>query len=180
MKEYLKVFAWVVLALFYTACWAGLFSLPSPHASVGSPAPVGNTLKLAWDASLDTNVVGYRVYYGDSYNSKQNAATAGNVTNVTIDRLVAGRNVFIHVVSYNSTGIESDPSNTVTNFIYPKISTRIHSIAADVSAPNATNVWQISTNGTTWSNYRTIITNPGSQLSIVITNDVPMKLIRLK
>jgi hypothetical protein len=180
MKEYLKIVAYLFLAFARMSACAALFSIPAPHASVGSPTTVGNTLKLAWDASSDTNVDGYRIYYGDSYLSKQTAATVGKATNAVIDRLVAGKDLHIHIVSYDKVGMESVPSNTITNFIYPKIFTRIYSIAVDVSAPKATNVWQISTNGTTWLDYRTVITNPGSQLSIIITNDSPMKLIRIK
>lgn len=180
MKEYLRIVAYTVLALAWVSACASLISFPTPHASVGFPAPVGNTLKLAWDPPPDTNVVGYRVYYGDSFGSRQTASTVGKATNTVIDRLVAGKDLFIHVVSYNLIGMESVSSNPITNFIYPKISTRMYSLAADASAPNATNVWQISTNGTSWSNYRTVITNPGSQLSIIITNDAPMKLIRLR
>lgn len=180
MKEYLRIVAYMVLALAWMSAFAALVSFPPQPASVGSAAPTGNYLKLAWDASPNTNVVGYRIYYGDTSGSRQSSSTVGNVTKTTLDKLVAGKDIFIHAVSYDSSGFESVASNQITNFIYPKISTRIYSLAADVSAPNTTNVWQISTNGTTWSNYRTVITNPGSQLSIVITNDAPMKLIRLK
>jgi len=180
MRKITITIMWVLFSFAFVAAAAVLFSLPTPMQSVAFPTTVGNTLKLAWDPAGDTNVSGYRVYYGDSPGSRQTAATVGKTTNTVIDRLVAGKNVYVHVVSYNSVQIESEPSNSITNFIYPKIFTRIYSIAADASAPNATNVWQISTNGTTWSDYKTSVVTPGVIITAVITNDAQMKLIRIR
>lgn len=177
MKNFYILAIIVVVA---SSILGALVSFPPPQAIIRSSTLIGNTISLAWDKSPDTNVVGYRIYYGDSFGSRQVAATVGNVTNATIDKLIAGQNLFTSVVSYNSIGVESEPSNTVTNYIFPKVSTRVYVIAADATAPNKTNTWQVSRDAVTWHNEKTIVTEVGSQITVLVTNDSPMKLIRLR
>jgi hypothetical protein len=45
---------------------------------------------LAWSPSLDTNVVGYNIYYGGLSGNYTNKINAGKGTNITISGLVAG------------------------------------------------------------------------------------------
>ena len=66
---------------------------------------------LAWNASTDSSVSGYRIYYGPSTGYYTNAVTAGNVTSVTIAGLVDGATYFFAAKSYNAAGVESGFSN---------------------------------------------------------------------
>ncbi len=94
---------------------------------------------LAWDASCDLNVIGYRIYYGSSSNSLtpqygpivtyncpsniisytnivygtdfKNTVDAGNTTSITITNLNPGMYYYFAATSYDGQGNESDFSN---------------------------------------------------------------------
>lgn len=66
---------------------------------------------LTWNASADSSVSGYRIYYGPSSGFYTNAVTAGNVTSITINGLVDGATYFFAAKSYNAAGVESGFSN---------------------------------------------------------------------
>ena len=68
---------------------------------------------LKWDASSDTNVVGYRVYYGPSSRGYTNSIVAGNVTNATVGNLQYGTVYYFAATSYNGAGWESAYSTEV-------------------------------------------------------------------
>jgi len=68
------------------------------------------SVTLAWDPSPDTNVVGYRVYYGVVSRTYTNVVNVGNATNVTINGLVEGTTYYFAATAYNSLGMESDYS----------------------------------------------------------------------
>jgi len=72
------------------------------------------SVTLAWDASPDASVVGYKVYYGPASGSYTNSATVGNVTNATLTGLVNGATYFFAATAFNAQGDESVFSNEAT------------------------------------------------------------------
>jgi hypothetical protein len=77
---------------------------------VAALAPVlGVDVNLAWDASPDAMVTGYKIYYGLPGEVKQ-ALDAGLKTNCTATGLLAGKEYEFQVTAYTATE-ESDPSN---------------------------------------------------------------------
>jgi len=68
-------------------------------------------LKLAWDASPDTSVTGYRLYYGTSDGVYTNVVDAGNRTDYTVTGLDAGTTYYFAATAYTSAGDESTFSN---------------------------------------------------------------------
>ncbi|HEX5220020.1 MAG TPA: Ig-like domain-containing protein [Verrucomicrobiae bacterium] len=66
---------------------------------------------LAWDASPDPQVVGYRIYYGVASGNYTNSAPVGLVTNATLTGLVVGTRYYFAATAFDDTGIESDFSN---------------------------------------------------------------------
>lgn len=70
-----------------------------------------NNVKLAWDRSTSSDVVGYRIYYGIASGSYTNSVTVGSVTNYTISNLVNGVTYFFASKAYTTNGIESPFSN---------------------------------------------------------------------
>ena len=72
------------------------------------------SVTLAWDPSPDPDVVGYRVYVGQSSGVYAPPVDLGNQTSVTISNLQEGIPYFFAVTAYNSLGLESDPSNEVS------------------------------------------------------------------
>ena len=65
-------------------------------------------ITLAWDASTDPSVTGYRVYYGSGSLAYSNAVSAGNATTLTISNLVAGTTYYFAATAYDGNGLESD------------------------------------------------------------------------
>jgi hypothetical protein len=73
---------------------------------------------LAWNASPDAEVTGYRVYIGGASGNYTNSAAVGNVTNATIANLIPGGSYFFAATAYNALGDESDFSNEA-NYTVP-------------------------------------------------------------
>lgn len=65
-------------------------------------------ITLAWDASPDTNVVGYNVYWGVGSRCYTGMVCAGAQRTVTISNLVRGTTYFFAATAYDSWGLESD------------------------------------------------------------------------
>jgi hypothetical protein len=84
---------------------------------IAAPLSVSFALQrvtLAWDASPDSDIVGYTLYYGPVGGSGLSRLPVGNSTTGTIGNLSAGTTYFIYVTASTSTGVESEPSNMLT------------------------------------------------------------------
>jgi len=77
--------------------------------SFGQTASVG----LAWDANSETDIAGYRVYFGTHPATYTNVTDVAKVTTATIPGLALGTNYYFAVTAYNTLGLESDYSNEV-------------------------------------------------------------------
>ena len=86
------------------------------------PLFAASSVTLAWDASLDASVTGYRIYYGPATASYTNSVAVGNVTNATITNLVSGATYFFAATASDASGLESDFSNETT-YTVPTAST---------------------------------------------------------
>ena len=75
------------------------------------------TVNLAWDASPDASVVGYKVYYGGASGNYTNSALVGNVTNATFIGLVNGATYYFAASSIDGSGFEGDFSNETTTTV---------------------------------------------------------------
>lgn len=73
------------------------------------------SLTVAWDASPDASVTGYRVLYGTASRTYTSSVDAGRVTQFRVDGLTDGQTYYVTVVSYNSGGELSDVANEVTS-----------------------------------------------------------------
>ncbi len=94
------------------ARWA-LLSISLTVLSQISSFAAGSVV-LAWDASPDAAVVGYRVYFGPGSGNYTNSATIGNATSATFNNLVDGATYYFAAVSYDASGVESDFSNEIS------------------------------------------------------------------
>jgi Fibronectin type III domain len=72
------------------------------------------TVTLAWDPNLDSTVAGYRLYSGTKSKVYTQTSELGNVTSTVVSNLIAGTKYFFVVTAYNTTGLESLPSNEVS------------------------------------------------------------------
>jgi hypothetical protein len=85
--------------------------------TLASISAFADSVMLAWDSSVSTNVVGYRVYYGVGSRSYTNYVLVGG-TNATISGLAGATTYYFTATAYDSNGIESDYSSE-TNYTTP-------------------------------------------------------------
>lgn len=100
----------VVFGLKRTALMLFFVSITAFFAS--PPAHAAKSVTLAWDASTDSSVTGYKLYYGPGSGNYTNAVTLGNVTSGTIPNLVEGATYYFGVTAFNTVG-ESGYANEV-------------------------------------------------------------------
>jgi len=95
------------LQWFTALCVLGFFVSLTAHAS---------SVSLAWTASTDASVVGYKVYRNDQSGAGYLPLTASPIqmASYTDSAVVAGKSYSYEVTSVNSSGVESSPSNSVT------------------------------------------------------------------
>ena len=91
------------------ARWALLIGCLTVFTQISSFA--SGSVVLAWDASPDASVTGYRVYYGVASGDYTNSAVVGNVTTATFANLVEGVTYYFSATAYDSSGVESPFSN---------------------------------------------------------------------
>lgn len=97
--------------IFKTLLVIGLLAIAA--TPVAEAAVSKKPITLQWDKSPDPSVIGYKVYYsypGIAFRVLQ----IGNVNVAELDRLTKGKMYTIYVVSFNSSGVESPPSNSVS------------------------------------------------------------------
>jgi hypothetical protein len=72
-------------------------------------APKGEAVTLAWTASPDVDVVGYRIFYGPRSANYTNSVAVGNVSTAAITNLTPP--LFFAATARDATGLESPFSN---------------------------------------------------------------------
>src|ERR1700720_259581 len=72
------------------------------------------SVALAWDASTAPNILGYRLYTGTASGVYTQQIEVGNNTSTSVSNLVDGTTYFFAVTDYNTSGVESAPSNEVS------------------------------------------------------------------
>ncbi len=80
------------------------------------PGALAGDVTLQWDPNPETDVVGYKVYYGASSRAYSSQIPAGLVTAYTVPGLAAGTYYFA-VTAVNADGLESAFSNEVSTTV---------------------------------------------------------------
>jgi hypothetical protein len=97
------------------------------------------SVTLAWDANTETNLAGYRMYYGiasGDYSASIDVpvpATSGK-----INGLIEGLKYYFAVTAYNTDGIESDFSSEV-QYLVPGLQVKLPPIAPGTAVSTAQN-----------------------------------------
>ena len=81
--------------------------------------PYGASVTLAWDPNTEPDIAGYKLYYGSPVGTYSEVVNVGNTTNTTVDTLVSGNTYAFYVTCYNTSGLESEPSNVVEYSVPP-------------------------------------------------------------
>ncbi|MHB1309158.1 MAG: putative Ig domain-containing protein, partial [Limisphaerales bacterium] len=76
---------------------------------------VGQSVTLAWDASPEPEVVGYRLYWGTTSGQYTASVDVGEVTSATISGFDPGAEYYFAATALNDTGTESDYSIEVSH-----------------------------------------------------------------
>lgn len=78
-----------------------------------TPALAANA-DLSWSANTETDLAGYKVYYGTSSRSYGAPVDVGNRTTFTATGLSEGQTYYFAVTAYNAAGSESGLSTEVS------------------------------------------------------------------
>lgn len=68
---------------------------------------------VSWAENSESDLAGYRVYYGTASRDYESSLDAGDFTSVEIDDLTPGTTYYIAVTAYDTSGSESDFSEEV-------------------------------------------------------------------
>jgi hypothetical protein len=113
---------------------AGLFQLPVSAAQ---------NVALAWDASPDPDVAGYKLYFGQQHLCYDKSLDAGNTNLALISLPMAGVPCYLAATTYDAAGNESDFSDEV--IIYPTGTTALPALLT--LAGKANGVMSVSVGG---------------------------------
>ncbi|MEN6475196.1 MAG: PKD domain-containing protein [Syntrophaceae bacterium] len=146
---------------------------------------IAASLQVSWNANTETNLAGYKVYYGTTSGTYATAVNVGKVTSYTIPSLSTGKTYYVALTAYDTSSNESDKSTEISAYIPAPdttpptgsiliaggdTTTPTRSVTLTLSAADAVGVtgMKISNDGTTWSDECTFST---SQAWVLTTGD---------
>ena len=149
-----------------------LTALALPGVSSGF-IPTGS-VTLAWNASTDPTVVGYKIYYGVATGTYTNSVDAGSTNSTTIAGLTTDSTYYFAATAYNSLNVESTYSTEASfAFVSPNLPPTLDPISnvvinesAGLQTVNLSGISTGSTNQTgpltvtAFSSDPTIVSNP--------------------
>jgi fibronectin type 3 domain-containing protein len=72
------------------------------------------SVSLQWDANIESDLAGYKVYIGTNSGVYYSSVDVGNTTTTTIGNLKAGVTYYFAATAYNTSRLESGYSNEVS------------------------------------------------------------------
>ena len=122
-----------------------LFFIPIILANEGNCAQV----TLAWDKNSESNIAGYRIYYGTGSRSYNWFVDVGNATTYTITGLADGSTYYFAATAYDKSKKESKHSSEIS---YNSCTYTISPTTAQLAQQGGTGTVQVSTQkGCTWT-----------------------------
>lgn len=91
----------------------GLQAGSATHSFNVTPRPSPVSVTLAWDANSESNLAGYKLYYGTSSGSYSTCIDVGNRTSYTVNGLDPLLTYYFALTAYNTEGQESGYSGEV-------------------------------------------------------------------
>ena len=104
-----------------------------------------STVALQWDANIESDLAGYKVYYADGSTSLDSAAPidVSRQTTATISGLDPGKSYSFAVKAYNTAGLESPFSNIVS---VPELIPPVVTITSPADSTSVSGIVSISVN----------------------------------
>jgi hypothetical protein len=131
------------------------------------------SLTVLWNKSADTNVQGYKLYYGTTSQQYTSLVVAGNATNALVGGVTPGVTYYFAATSYNAAGWESSYSPEIS-YTVPLISPAgTVTNAALSSAASTSSGFNFSVNGTAASLYVIVASTNLTDWVVVSTNTSP-------
>jgi len=87
-------------------------------AAATSSTSSGATANLAWNANSETDLAGYKVYWGTSSGRYGSPVDVGKATSYLFSNLKVGSTYYFSVTAYDQSGNESFFANEVSKSIY--------------------------------------------------------------
>ncbi len=81
----------------------------------GAPPVFGASLNLAWNANTETDLAGYRIYYGTSSGNYTSVKEPGKVTSYVLSNLNEGTRYYITMSAFDTSLNESQKSVEITS-----------------------------------------------------------------
>jgi len=147
--------------LLYLVICAGFWSL------IEAPSKAITNLTVMWNKSADTNVQGYKVYYGTVSQQYTNSIVAGNATNASVTGIKTGVTYYFAATSYNAAGWESSYSPEIS-YTVPVVTN-----APLTSAVSSASGFNFSVNGTAASLYVVVASTNLTYWAALATNTAP-------
>ena len=108
-------------------------------------------VSLSWNANSESDLAGYRLHWGITSGSPTQDKDVGNFTTGTITGLETGVRYFITVTAYNTSRLESGPSNEVSytpSTLIPQATSKLTVINGSGSSVYPTgSIVKVSANG---------------------------------
>ena len=86
-------------------------SAAPPFLYPSNPPP---SVSLTWNANVESDLAGYKIYWGAVSGGYTNRITVGLVTDLVFTNLVRGQKVYFAATAYNAVGLESTFSNEIS------------------------------------------------------------------
>ncbi len=105
-------------------------------------AVAGSPATISWNANSESDLAGYRVYYGTSADNYSKVENVGNVTTYVINDLTPGVTYYFVVTAYDNSGNESGYSSEATLNIPDTAPPFISAVSAsNLTTTGATITW---------------------------------------
>jgi hypothetical protein len=153
--------------LLYLVICAGFWNL------IEVPSEGVTSLTVMWYKSPDTNVQGYKLYYGTTSQQYTNSIVAGNVTNALAAGITPGVTYYFAVTSYDAAGWESSYSPEISYTVPLNSPAGTATNAALTSAASTSSGFNFSVNGTAASLYVVVASTNLTYWAAVATNASP-------
>ncbi|MFN8008609.1 MAG: dockerin type I domain-containing protein [Terriglobia bacterium] len=86
----------------------GLLFISATFSSI-----LAQNVTLSWNPNTESNLAGYKIYFGTSSANLSSSINVGNVTTYTVTGLTFGTTYYFAATAYNASGSESGFSNMV-------------------------------------------------------------------